>query len=366
MLMKSSFTNLGDIIKKGELLVGKLIGNYPKQYYAYKHWACIGDVWLQMMMNFAHVPSEIAGFNELELEEQKMVKAAWADVDSRERKSPMQESSGGNDTDKESSKEEETADEGTSETSLDGGSYAPYTMKSLLSPPRNCKRKQKAIERHASPSPAESESILDNQIDFADSDEERDWRRVTEFYMEYPDPLPPVIKWNAYHWAQFHASGVRVLKVLASYIDNVVFPVRALWKNLVLDEEQHHSTTEGSLTSDTSKKPRFKTKQTARKSCYVSDMARERRGREREQAQEQRQETSVGPPDTSMAAGPSKPVNKAPKTTHEKVAKQQATGSRQRVKRQSLSKRAVEELKREREMVIESLKAHAQQEEVYL
>ncbi|KAG6899854.1 hypothetical protein C0993_006198 [Termitomyces sp. T159_Od127] len=256
---------------------------------------------------------------------------------------------------------------------------------------------ERKAKEHVGTHPYQSTSI------FADEEEERDWKSVMAYYMEYPDPLPTHVKWNAYHWAQFYASisiplgrkwswmtgdpgqvpssapmqqaqGTDITFVSSEINDEALqpgFSSEPYGKRKV-------SLSAAELTSDN---PRTAKKSgeihSARESCYVVPHVRERNRRQRELRQ-MRQREELAPQHsekstkllnssssqvTSFYKEPGHQSDPMLKRSFHLESNSESSRSAPTAKKKYVRKQVYEEMKREREMVIESLKAHAQQEE---
>ncbi|KAG6914962.1 hypothetical protein DXG01_014185 [Tephrocybe rancida] len=391
----------GGIIEPGELRIGRSLCKPPHQRLYWRHWRCITYRMLELLKDSD--PSEITGFHDLKPEDQKLVESAWSADYVTFDALTIPKKAKGNSAITKSRGEEDSSDDGggeDDESSTSTHQRVPYTMKSLLSPPRrrkgNNKQSLKAFndgddtndsDDHTQSSKASiNEGLSEDEVvqeivattsgsedgnsngngAYVDSEEERDWKRVCAFHLRYPDPLPVDLKWNASHWEQFQASTTVPLDRKWSWRkDNpdqaspqmAVFPLiipggtpdgvelsasQNMGTNLSKVQlppqaaSPDHANANGSTINDGERKaistdkptPPKKRKaspgpepekprkiQTARKSVYLSDNARdkkrlelmrsERRRREKEK-RSAKKETSAGPPESSTAAGPSK------------------------------------------------------------
>ncbi|KAG6902057.1 hypothetical protein C0995_005114 [Termitomyces sp. Mi166 len=447
------------------------------------------------MINFADDASKIDGFEKLTADDQNIVKAAWESdfpideiKEDKSRRRRFQQNIANSE------------DPGNSEVIFSDDEESPVAGPSTSREPLINKEPSITKERESSFSremkngadaSVEGASGLEDKkseeseaeghvgtdsyrstFKFADENEERDWKRVMAYYMEYPDPLPVNVKWNAYHWAQFYASaelisvyslGTKMVvdegqtqsgadiaeetktqciapmpqaqtTVLASissignagplepglslsysppqatkgrYSDpltgssvdieaslnesissgkrKVGYYVHTCKPDSVFT--QASVSTDESVSTEPRESRKFRTIQTARKSCYVSPHVRERNRRQlqlRQLPQERvlqhpLKESSTKLLISASSSSPSSSISKEPehhidgsmrKTPSFRISSLQtestpeSSRSARTRKKQYIRKHVYEEMKREREMVIQSLKAHAQQEEL--
>ncbi|KAG6821101.1 hypothetical protein H0H93_006440 [Arthromyces matolae] len=143
----------GAYLVAGDLRVGKVICFTPKSRMLWRHWDCITYKFIRALKRYAADASTIEGFDQLTCEDQEKVKSAWQDgyvIPEHEGNLRRQLKSPNNRCKQSGSDNSESSDDGSpSGTSHEGDKTVPmrvpYTMKSLLSPPRR-RRKMKRKE----------------------------------------------------------------------------------------------------------------------------------------------------------------------------------------------------------------------------